>query len=358
MIKKDLSGGFVMRNRQRTFFDLEKHQERHERLKDPLIKLQTAVDWQGIAAWLDRAIPRQPNPKGGRPPYPHELMIKILFVQRLNGLSSERMEFLLVDSMSVQRFMNLIPGDDFPDQNTIWLYLEQIVEANLTKKLFRRVLSSLKSGGLKLGRKGSIIDATFVEVPRQRNSRKENESIKKGIVPPEWKKPGQESKLAQKDTDARWTKKNEQTYFGYKDHTKVDVSTKIITEYQTTSAEVHDSQVAEKLFSRKDKGKPMFGDSAYKSALLDRALKRLGIINKIHEKGYRNKPLTESQIERNTAKSRIRARIEHVYGYFHNNMGADYARAIGLQRIETIIGLNNLVYNIMRAVSLNVKVAM
>jgi len=347
-----------MQNRQRTFFDLEKHQERHERLKDPLVKLQTAVDWAGIAVWLDKYLPRQPNPKGGRPPYPHELMIKILFVQRLNGLSFERMEFLLVDSLSIHRFMNLIPGDDFPDQNTIWLYLEQIVKANLSKKLFRRVLRSLKAGGLKLGRKGSIVDATFVEVPRQRNSRKENQMIKNGIVPPEWNKPKYESKLAQKDLDARWTKKNEQTFFGYKDHTKVDVRTKIITEYHTTSAEVHDSQVAKNLMSDSDKGKPMYGDSAYKSATLDRVLNRRGIINKIHEKGYRNKPLTESQIARNTAKSRIRARIEHVYGYFHNNMRADYARSIGLQRVATIIGLNNLVYNIVRAVSLNVKIAM
>ena len=55
-------------------------------------------------------------------------------------------------------------------------------------------------------REGRIIDATFVEVPRQRNRRAENAQIKAGQVPPEWQQ--EPHKLAQKDTDARWTKKN------------------------------------------------------------------------------------------------------------------------------------------------------
>ena len=34
--------------------------------------------------------------------------------------------------------------------------------------------------------KGTIVDATFVDAPRQRNSRKDNQTIKDGKIPEEW----------------------------------------------------------------------------------------------------------------------------------------------------------------------------
>lgn len=79
--------------------------------------------------------------------------------------------------------------------------------------------------------KETIIDATFVDVPKQRNSRDENKKIKNGDIPEEWKKPENAPKLAQKDADARWVKKNNETHFGYKDHVKCDSDSKLITHY-------------------------------------------------------------------------------------------------------------------------------
>ena len=76
--------------------------------------------------------------------------------------------------------------------------------------------------------KGTIVDATFVDAPRQRNSRDENKKIKDGEVPEEWKK--NPHKMAQKDTDARWTKKRDETHYGYKDHVKVDADSKLIVD--------------------------------------------------------------------------------------------------------------------------------
>lgn len=70
-------------------------------------------------------------------------------------------------------------------------------------------------------------------------------------------------KLCQKDIDARWTKKNFVTFFGYKNHIKADTKTKLIEEYVVTDASVHDSQVIEELLNEKDKGQPLYADSAY-----------------------------------------------------------------------------------------------
>jgi transposase, IS5 family len=61
---------------------------------------------------------------------------------------------------------------------------------------------------------GQIIDATMIAVPRQRKSKEENEQIKAGKTSDEWG----EKKASQKDIDARWTKKNDQSYYGYKNH--------------------------------------------------------------------------------------------------------------------------------------------
>ena len=84
-------------------------------------------------------------------------------------------------------------------------------------------------------RAGSIIDATFVEMPRQRNTRDENAKIKNGETPDEW----DDKKKSHKDTDARWTKKNNETYYGYKDHIKVDKDSKVIVDFEVMSASVH-----------------------------------------------------------------------------------------------------------------------
>ena len=198
--------------------------------------------------------------------------------------------------------------------------------------------------------KGIIVDATFSEVRRQRNSREENKEIKEGKVPEEWQKEGNEAKLHQKDTDARWTKKHGQSHYGYKNHVKVDAKSKIIKSYTVTSAEVHDSQETEALLDDRDEGQLMYGDSAYRSEEIEAVLAKRKIKSMIHEKGYRNHPLTKTQKKRNRAKSRTRARVEHVFGFMENTMKITRLRALGKQRIEGIIGLINLSYNMCRYV--------
>ena len=62
-----------------------------------------------------------------------------------------------------------------------------------------------------------------------------------GEVPAAW--PTQPRKLAQKDTDARWAKKGDQTFYGYKNHVKVGAKTKLIRDYTTTPASTNDGVV-------------------------------------------------------------------------------------------------------------------
>ncbi len=91
------------------------------------------------------------------------------------------------------------------------------------------------------------VDASIVAAPRQRNSRDENHEIKNGNIPQDWS----QNKKRQKDTDARWVKKNGKDHFGYKNHIDVDVQNKLIRDYEVTPASVHDSKVFEQLLDQK-----------------------------------------------------------------------------------------------------------
>lgn len=128
------------------------------------------------------------------------------------------------------------------DQNTVREFREVLQKAQAFSALFDIFSSFLASQGL-LPKEGVIVDASFVEVHRQRNTREEITLIKRDQTPAEWSA----KKRVHKDVDARWTKKYTQTFYGYKDHIKVNIQTKLIEAAGVTSASVHDSQVVEGL---------------------------------------------------------------------------------------------------------------
>lgn len=236
-----------------------------------------------------------------------------------------------------------------PDEKTIWLFRETLTRHGVIEKLFQRFKALLESEGV-IANTGSIIDASFVEMPRQRNTRDENKQIKEGKVPAEWKEnPAKES---QKDSDVRWTKKNEQAFYGYKDHVEVDKVSRLITAYSVTDASVHDSQAVEKLVDKRDEHHEMFADSAYVGPGIEQALKKSKIRNRIHEKGYRNRPLTKHQIADNPKKSSVRARVEYVFGHITNSMKGFNIRTIGIVHARAMIEMINVTYNMVRFIQL------
>ena len=191
-----------------------------------------------------------------------------------------------------------------------------------------------------------MVDASFTLAPRQRNTREENKKIKEGNGEELWNdKP---NKKKHKDIDARWTKKNGETFFGYKNHTKVDTKSKFIDTYEVTGASVHDSQPLDDLLTEKDSGQDFFADSAYTGEEQEKVIKKYEMINKVHEKGYRNKPLTDEQKANNKEKSKTRVRVEHVFGFMEQSMNGLIVKSVGIKRASGIIGLINLTYNLFR----------
>src|SRR5215469_8840949 len=330
--------------KQKGFFDEADRLKKLSALGDTLEKLNEHITWEDFRGILTKAFRKEAKGPGGRPPYDYVMMFKILILQRIYNISDDRVEYQINDRLSFQRFIGIQLYDTVPDAKTVWHFKEELKEAKVLHKIFDMFTEKLEEEKI-ITYSGSIVDAAFVETPKQRNTKEENTEIKEGSIPKKWKLKKNRHKLAQKDTDARWVTKNKKRHYGYKDHIKIDKKSKIITKYTVTSAEVHDSQELKNLIDKK-KDRRLYGDGAYTGEEVQKCIPKK-ILNRIHEKGYRNRPLTKTQKRNNTAKSRIRARVEHVFGTM-SHFGGKVIRTIGMARAELQIGLLNLTYNLTR----------
>ena len=340
---------------QRDFFasPFQNQDKRLNKLGDPLLELDELIDWDIFRPVLKQVHARDGRQSNaGRKPLDEMMMFRVLVLQQHYNLSDPQTEYQIEDRRSFRRFIGLHKDVRSPDHNTIRMFREKLTEKELLKPLFDTLSAHIESQGF-TAKKGQIIDATLVPVPVQRNSREENADIKSGKPPQDWS----EEKRRQKDTDARWTKKNGKSHFGYKNHINVDNEYKIIREYDVTDASVHDSQVFEDILDEDNSNKEVYADSAYRSEEAEAFLKEQGYRSKIHRKGKRNKPLTKREQQGNRTKSQVRVRVEHIFGSIVTSMGGKQVRTIGLSRAKTKIGLTNLVYNMKRFASISREVA-
>ena len=328
---------------QNGLFDTEIRLAELSEAGDPLERLNQVVDWELFREDLSVIRHIERKSKAGRKPYDVVLMFKILIVGTLYNLGDDSLEFQIRDRLTFMRFLGLNLGDSVPDSKTIWLFRDQLTQAGLAKPLFERFSAYLQSNGFQ-ARRGQIVDASLVSVPVQRNTREENQQIKEGNPPQQWS----DAKRCQKDTDARWTKKNQKSYFGYKNHICVDAKHKIIRDYVVTDASVHDSQVFDELLDDANTSRDVWADSAYRSEIHLQMLFERGFREHIQRKGKRNRPLSPREKQGNRTRSRIRSRVEHVFGIQAQIAGQTVIRAIGKARVAAMIGFRNLAYNLHR----------
>jgi len=330
----------------RTLFDEQNSLELLSEIGNPLEMVSKVIDFEMFRPTLEKKL-LNTNKKNnaGAKPFDVLLMFKILILQRYYGLGDKQIEYQIIDRISFKIFLGLETGDKIPDEKTVWAFRESLTRAGLVDDLFNQFKNYLESKEL-IFNEGQLVDASFTIAPRQRNTREENEKIKNGEGDDLWN--DEPHKKCHKDIDARWTQKNKETFYGYKNHAKVDTKSKFINTYVVTDASVHDSQALEDLLDEKDEGQVLHADSAYTGEEQENTITKHKMKNEVHEKGYRNKPLTDEQKASNTTKSKTRARVEHVFGFMEQGMNGLCLRSVGMVRATGIIGLINLTYNLFR----------
>jgi transposase, IS5 family len=343
------------------FFDVEERLAGLSKKGDDLERLNAVVDFELFRSELEAAAPRADRSKGGRPPFDHVLMFKVLILQTQNNLSDERTEFYLRDRLTWIRFLGLGLGDPVPDANTIWLFREQLTKAGAIGRLFDLFDRQLRAAGY-LAMSGQLVDASIIAAPKQRNTKAEKQALKEGRIPEDWK--AKPAKLRQKDRDARWTVKYTKAKplgdgrkqvdlaipaFGYQNHISADRQHRLIRKWLVTDAAAHEGSRLGELLDPANTASAVWADSAYRSKKNEALLRDRMLVSRIHRKKPPQRPMPAHMARANAKKSAVRSHIEHIFAEQKARMSL-FIRTIGLARASTKIGLANLVYNMRRLI--------
>ena len=331
--------------RQSGLFGLSDHMKRLSAEGDPLEALSRVVDFEAFRSTLVAALVYSDGTKGGRPPYDPVVMLKELVLAAQNNVSDARMEWLIRDRLSWLRFLGFDLGAATPDANTIRMFRERLTNAGALDRVFTDFDRQLKARGyLPMG--GQIVDATLVAAPKQRNTEAEKAAVKDGKTAAEiW--PDDPAKARQKDTDARWTLKFAKARptadgkpqadiaipsFGYKSSISICSTFGFIRKGKTTDGARYDGRMlrdvvtgdntASDVWAKGTKvplasANGMFpeGDTAYRSQSNERWLKAQGRVSRIHRRKPKGRPMPGNVRRGNATKSKVRARIEHVFAH-------------------------------------------
>lgn len=329
---------------------------------DPLEVLAKVVDFETFRPTLVSALAYSDGAKGGRPPYDPVVMLKVLVLAAQNNVSDARMEWLIRDRLSWLRFLGFDLGAATPDANTIRMFRERLTAAGALVALFADFDLQLKARGyLPMG--GQIVDATLVAAPKQRNTEAEKAAVKEGKSASEiW--PDEPAKARQKDTDARWTLKFAKARpiadgkpqpdiaipsFGYKSSISICRAFGFIRKGKVTDGARYDGRMLRDVVTNDNTASDVWADTAYRSQSNERWLKAQGRVSRIHRRKPKGRPMPESVRRGNATKSKVRARVEHVFAHQKAKMGL-FIRTIGIARAETKITLANLAFNIHRLI--------
>ena len=333
------------------FFDADKRLAALSAKGDPLEAIDRLVPWESFRADIEAVVltpDEMRKSSAGWKPVDAIVLFRMLVLQALNNLSDEQVEYQVGDRLSFTRFLRLGIEDRIPDGTTLWLFREKLAKADLIEKLFDRFDQHLGAQGhrSRWADRRCHHRAGADSATRARRTRRSSAARRPRI-----------GRRSRRRTDRRTRmhagpRSTARSFYGYKNHVNADAKHKLIRRYEVSDAAVHDSQKLDGLLNKGNTSRDVFADSAYRSTETEATLKARGFKSRIHVRAARSHPLSKTEAEANRKKSRVRARVEHVFGVQQTSPGGRIVRTIGIVRARAKIGLQNLVYNIRRLVTL------
>jgi IS5 family transposase len=271
-----------------------------------LDRIDEAFDWPAFEALL---APIHASARGARG-WPPRVMLKILLLQQWHTLSDPGAEEAVRDRLSFRRFCGLPLEVETPDHASIWRFRQTIDKLGLSAALLAEVNRQLDALGL-IVKRGTLVDATLIA----------------GAV----RRPYEGGGVNPRDPDARFSRKRDKTYFGYKAHLAVDEESGLVRQAEMTSANVHDSRLGEALIQGDEQG--YFADRAYDSQALREILERRGLVDGIAWKvKHARYPLEPWQKFLNAWATSICSGVERAFATMKRWYGMGRVRYLGLAR--------------------------
>lgn len=306
--------------KQQTLAGLEKYSKTTRRARF-LAEMERVVPWGELCGLIEPHYPKG-SPEGGRPAIPLERMLRIYFLQQWFNLSDPAVEDALYDSAAMREFVGIDLGREAaPDETTVCKFRKLLVKQRLGKALLKGVNEHLRRQGIKLSN-GTIVDATIISAPTSTKNRD-----------------------GERDPEMSQVAKGKEWYFGMKAHVGVDSRHKLIHTVQVSAANWADKEALPHLLRGTET--KVWGDQAYHGqgeAIRAVAPQAQDCTNR--RARYRGERIDHVTRAKNRNKSRVRSKVEHVFGVIKNLFAFRKVRYRGLEknrhRVEVLAALTNL----------------
>jgi len=268
---------------------------------------------------------------GGRPACRVGVLMRVMILQHLYGLSDPQAEEQIKDRLSFQKFVQLDAHEAVPDETTICRFRRRLIECGLHQELLALLNTQLEARGY-IVKRVTLVDATLVESSRKRPDAL---AARTGQAP---------------DADARYSRKYNQSYYGYKAHVSSDGEHQLVRAAVISAANANDADLLERV-TPTDSGS-LYADKAYDTKANHAWLRQQGIASQIAKKGAHHVKLTEADRAANRRKSRVRGGIERIFAHWKQWQHYRRARYLGLARNQLELTLKAVAYNLKRLVGI------
>ena len=311
-----------------------------------LLKLNDLIDWDRIGRKLKGLHKNEVNSKGGQIAYDALKMFKAILLGQWHNLSDPALEESLRIRVDFMIFTAFSMNDPLPDETTFCRFRNKLVERGLIDNLLYDINKQLEESGLKVKNcDGAIVDATVIEScarPRKvveivAEDRKEPDTV--DIAP---------RVSYSHDSDAAWLKKRKKYHYGYKGFVKTDASDGYIEQVHSTPANTAEVGELEHMIE-KDTRRRLFADKGYASVSNRQLLRENKLKDGIMHKASRGNPLSFWQLMKNKLISRVRYKVERVFGTLKRKFGMTRTRYCGLKKVCGELCLKAICFNLNKA---------
>jgi transposase, IS5 family len=284
--------------------------------------LEKMIQWPLIDALLSKIHASAE----GAPGYPPLAMLKILLLQQWYCLSDEAIEAAVDDRLSFRRFCGLPLDTAAPDHSTIWRFRELLARGGLAETIFEAVNAQIEARGL-LVKRGTLIDASIIPA---------------AVKPPR----GDTGELSERDPEAGWTRKNDQSTYGYKVHAAIDEESGIVRRAVTTSADLGDALMVPELVMGDEDA--VYADKGYDGKAQRAFIAAAGAKDRIMGRAKPGKPMPSWQKWLNRCIGAVRSSVERGFAVMKGPYGLRRMRYLGLARNGTHVHLIAAAMNLRR----------